>query len=451
MAWRDIEVSSYPDSALVHVRPHPEAFVGTPQSTRRTVRPDLVLLRSFVLGNHEHDWRHKMGGFLHHGTPCINSLSATVWSTEKSVQWGLLRRVASVCPGFPLVPQIYYSHPSTTGFAPDFPCVVKVGSASQGLGKARVADSGQWQDCVSLLSMQSGAWFVSEPHVTWVADIRVQRIGKHYRAIRRTRTGSSSAWKANDAIGITEEDVPVEARWRRWADACAQVLEMDILGLDILQEQDGSEHVLECNGSSIGFPERHRAEDSRHIAELVLQRLNSLFVPPRAELPTTVPWAPALQDLAPFVAVFRCRAEPTPSAVAHLRAALARQNAWRDADVMVLQLQPCSRIVPSDTASIVPSTYVLLWLECAAREASCRPGGELLHQLDREADKVRHFALPVPEEDLMNAIEVMCNELKILERCGDDSAGVEDAAGWRAGLRDSVQGAASSSSLVNDE
>ncbi len=136
--------------------------------------------------------------------------------------------------------------------------MVKVGSASQGIGKSRVLDQPQWNDTLSLLGMQEHG-FTTEPLVDWVGDVRVQvtnlcvclccvdcssynnvyvslshmqKIGMHYRAIRRCKTAAAanlSVWKANEGIGISEEDVPVALRWRVWADACATVLDMDLL------------------------------------------------------------------------------------------------------------------------------------------------------------------------------------------------------------------------------
>lgn len=71
------------------------------------------------------------------------------------------------------------------------------------------------------------ASYCDAAHSVWV-----QKIGSHYRAIRRSKTAAAanlSVWKANEGIGIVEEDVPVEMRWRVWADACATVLDMDLL------------------------------------------------------------------------------------------------------------------------------------------------------------------------------------------------------------------------------
>ena len=280
--WRDIEVTSFHDSGcLISILRNQDPFPDTPQDKFRTFTPDFVLLRSYALGNYEHDWRLKISGFYHADVPCLNSIDSFVWSVEKVTLFTKLKRVQKKYPDFPLIKQTYYSHPRAGTFPPDFPTVVKVGSSSQGVGKSKVVNQSQWTDTLSLLSMVP-QYFTSENFVDWVYDVRVQKIGSHYRAIKRSRTGDRSAWKANEPVGITEDDVPVKDTWRRWIDAAAEELEMDICGLDIIGDDKENEYVLEINSSSIGFPQRHREEDVGHICELVISRLESLFVNPSA-------------------------------------------------------------------------------------------------------------------------------------------------------------------------
>jgi hypothetical protein len=131
----------------------------------------------------------------------------------------------------------------------------------------------QWKDTMSLMEMMPNQGFTSEPFVKWKSDLRIQKIGDHYRAIRRfkTRPDNAEVWKANEGFGIEEEDVKVEERWKQWADVCARELKMDILGIDLLVDEEGNEFLLEVNSSSVGFAVRHRAEDVGHIVELLLQ------------------------------------------------------------------------------------------------------------------------------------------------------------------------------------
>jgi len=127
-----------------------------------------------------------------------------------------------------------------------------------------------WKDTLSLMSMMT-EYFVTEPFINWKADIRVQKIGPHYRAIERRRTSDQSPWKVNDPVGIEEEDVTVKKRWKKWIDLCAEELDMEICGMDLLVTDD-KEYILELNSSSIGLPQRHAEEDTGYIRELVFEK-----------------------------------------------------------------------------------------------------------------------------------------------------------------------------------
>lgn len=230
--WADVEAVAFGQGSLVlhgarggrcaqmltpsAVHAQRTALPGTRQAERRSFSPDVVLLRSYVLGTPSQDHRRVMAALHHANVVTVNSLASFTLAVDKAVLFGALRRVRDACPSFPLVEATYYSSSAVGGFveAP-FPVVVKLGSASQGVGKARVAE-GAWSDTLSLLAMQTDGFCV-EPLIAWVGDVRVQKIGRHYRAIRRRKVpgGSVDAWKANDAMGIAEEvrPCPPSSRW----------------------------------------------------------------------------------------------------------------------------------------------------------------------------------------------------------------------------------------------
>jgi hypothetical protein len=56
----------------------------------------------------------------------------------------------------------------------------------EGVGKSKINDMDHWKDMLSVLAM-SKEYFVTEPYIPWKADVRVQKIGNHYRAIERVR------------------------------------------------------------------------------------------------------------------------------------------------------------------------------------------------------------------------------------------------------------------------
>jgi hypothetical protein len=53
-------------------------------------------------------------------------------------------------------------------------------------------------------------YFTSEPFISWDFDIRIQKIGNHFRAFRRT----SKHWKSNVDIAMKDEDIEVEDRYK---------------------------------------------------------------------------------------------------------------------------------------------------------------------------------------------------------------------------------------------
>lgn len=112
-----------------------------------------------------------------------------------------------------------------------------------------------------------------EPFIRGQFDLRIQKIGAHFRAFRRFDI--SGEWKTNTGTAIMEE-IECEERWRRWAEASAAMFGgLDILAVDAIVEEDtGKEFIMEVNGTSIGLHPDRADEDNRHIMELVLERMN---------------------------------------------------------------------------------------------------------------------------------------------------------------------------------
>jgi ribosomal protein S6--L-glutamate ligase len=61
-------------------------------------------------------------------------------------------------------------------FEPEFPTVVKIGNYHAGYGKAKIADTQQWEDLKDL-SFISEDYITVEPFIDYVADIRCLAIG----------------------------------------------------------------------------------------------------------------------------------------------------------------------------------------------------------------------------------------------------------------------------------
>lgn len=207
--------------------------------------------------------------------------------------------------------------------------------------------------------MDGTSGFTAEPCVPWVSDLRLQKIGSHYRAIRRFKTGQGEAsWKANEAFGIDEEDVPMETRWREWCDVAARVLKMDILGLDLLVDKEGREYVLECNSSSIGFPPRHRDEDLGHIVEVLNVRIAQVA----RRLTAATKKRNLLKDAAAGVADKKTAV--TIEALASLLNEFKTSGSW---DVALLK--PAKKLAVAGPA--VRAALVLLVAQCFAQQHQC--------------------------------------------------------------------------------
>jgi len=112
-----------------------------------------------------------------------------------------------------------------------------------------------------------------EPFIQGQADLRIQKIGEHYRAFRRQ--GISGEWKTNTGCSIMEE-IELCDRWRFWADSAAELFGgLDILTVDaIVEEGTGKEHILEVNGTSSGLHPDCEDEDNGYIREVVLDAMN---------------------------------------------------------------------------------------------------------------------------------------------------------------------------------
>lgn len=129
-----------------------------------------------------------------------------------------------------------------------------------------------------------------EPFTRGIGDLRLQKIGGHYRAFFRRST--CGAWKTNTESSVLEE-IPVTDAFIEWLDAAAEMLgsraKLDILTIDVIVRGDPARAmeadegavppealdesnyvVLEVNGTSSGLAPDCAEEDNAHIANLCL-------------------------------------------------------------------------------------------------------------------------------------------------------------------------------------
>lgn len=106
-------------------------------------------------------------------------------------------------------------------------------------------------------------------------DIRVQKIGSHYRAYKRV----NSNWKGNVGSSVLTE-IEVTDTFKFWADIVYQEVfnsEMDIFTVDAVHTTDDKYYILEINDSASGFAPQNYAQDMKHVRDVVLERVKKLL------------------------------------------------------------------------------------------------------------------------------------------------------------------------------
>ncbi|MBN2153366.1 MAG: hypothetical protein JW839_18070 [Candidatus Lokiarchaeota archaeon] len=234
-------------------------------STDEKIVPDVVLFRRVD--------KKLLFGLQFTCTPCVNCLESIYANLERpwvyGGLYGIKQRLGAAA--FPLIEQQYYTDAGNVARAPDPPFVMKVGAAHAGFGKMRIESRQQLDDFTSLMAMYPD-YITAEPFVKAESDVRIQKIGPHYRAFKRKIVAS---WKAN-VFGTEPEDIPVTSTYKSWADECAKLFGgMDILALDVLHTATGEDVIIELNDCQIGFVKRHEREDMADVARVVVERLSA--------------------------------------------------------------------------------------------------------------------------------------------------------------------------------
>ena len=281
----DISLTSYGQGGpVVNLRKAKHPHPNTSQERDRTVVVDFILLRSVTRGIFGQDSRNILMAFMHARIPSVNSLLSAYMALERPVMWGELKAIQKQLGGasnFPLIDQNCHTSSREMTVSSDPPCVVKIGHAHAGQGKILVHDRTQWEDVRSIITLH-GDYATAEPFVPADFDARVQKIGPHYRAFKRT----SMNWKMNQGHGSVVEEIEVPPKWQVWADECAKACGgLDILGLDLIHDREkDTYHILELNDTAIGLVHRVAQEDNEHIRDLVLFRMTEHFNPSSSSL-----------------------------------------------------------------------------------------------------------------------------------------------------------------------
>jgi len=133
----------------------------------------------------------------------------------------------------------------------------------------KITDEKQWEDFISVCGVSSN-YFTTEDYIDWDFDLRVQKIGKHYRCFKRV----SSGWKVNTSLDMEDEEVPINDQYQFWIDTICEEIGMEITALDVIyQESDDKYYILEVNSSAIGLNPKTIREDEQHIVELTIEKM----------------------------------------------------------------------------------------------------------------------------------------------------------------------------------
>mmetsp|Transcript_28319 Transcript_28319/g.39991 ORF Transcript_28319/g.39991 Transcript_28319/m.39991 type:complete len:380 (-) Transcript_28319:12-1151(-) len=279
-SWLETEVSVFEDSGcLMQIAPVRESERKVVRPASLTVKPDFILIRNQVRGpTPNSDKRNVLYGLLMGNVPSVNSLQSEYMNLERPIMFGALRDIAKRVgkDKFPLVPQNFYSSSQQMVISTDLPSVIKVSHAHAGMGKVKVNTHDDFRDIATVVALHSD-YCTAEKFIDSEYGIRIQKIGNHYRVFKKVFTGSG--WKSQFG-GADLQEIPLTDTYKLWADECAKSFGgMDLLAVDALHGKDGKDYIIELNGTAIGFHAKSIQEDTKHVKEVVIEKLNALFGP----------------------------------------------------------------------------------------------------------------------------------------------------------------------------
>ncbi|CAH3039227.1 unnamed protein product [Porites lobata] len=275
----DLNLASYSDSGtMVDIQVYREGTVVV-----RSFRPDFVLIRQSVRGiGPKEDYRNILLGLQFGNVPCVNSLTSIYNFAEKPWVFAQLIQLQKRLgkDAFPLVEQAYYPNYKEMLITPKFPVVVKVGHANGGYGKVCVHNHRSFQDIASIVAL-SDTYATTEPFIPGKCDVRIQKIGTHYRAFKRTSI--SDNWKTNTGSAVLEE-IEITDRYKMWVDECSQLFGggLDIMCVEAIVGKDNKEYIIEVNDTAMRLFSDTQDEDQRRIADLIVEKMEKQY-PPKLE------------------------------------------------------------------------------------------------------------------------------------------------------------------------
>jgi len=276
--FEDMQLASYSTGSgcWVDIARSKKPIPGTSQNQMRTVKPDIVLIRSTVRSL-DIDYRNLLYGLQYGCVAGVNSLESIYGCLERPWVFAELIKIQKRLGSdvFPLIEQNYYSNHREMLITPQYPVVLKVSHAHAGYGKVRLENHHQFEDIRSLVALHQDDYATAEPFIEGEYDLRIQKIGSHYRAFKRISI--SGNWKTNTGTSVVES-IPLTDQYKLWVDECAKIFGgLDILAVDAIHASNGKEYILEVNDSAIGLCPDTEEEDSLHIRDVVMEKLLAQF------------------------------------------------------------------------------------------------------------------------------------------------------------------------------
>eukprot|EP01100_Stratorugosa_tubuloviscum_P006685 TRINITY_DN284_c1_g1_i1.p1 TRINITY_DN284_c1_g1~~TRINITY_DN284_c1_g1_i1.p1 ORF type:complete len:358 (+),score=145.85 TRINITY_DN284_c1_g1_i1:61-1074(+) len=296
--WSDISVeTNSKEGAIVYIKASINPLPFSTQKEDRSVKPDFILIRNFPTDLHSKDYKNVVMGLMMANIPSINSLHSIFMCMHRVLLYGELLKIQKQLnanenentnnnsisgPKLELIEMSYFgnepnSHQRSTLISKQlkFPCVIKVGNTHAGYGKFRIQNQTDFEDMKSIIALNND-YYTMEPMIDKEFEYRIQKIGNHFRCFRRN---SSNCWK-NNWGNLTFEDHPLEQSHINWAENCSNIFGgLDMLALDVLHTKEGKDLILELNDSSFGLMWNHEQQDIQYIIELVLQKMNQIYIP----------------------------------------------------------------------------------------------------------------------------------------------------------------------------
>jgi len=272
-----VQSDSFKRQPLINIRPNTNSLQSYRNTNSRIFQPDFVLVRKLVRGLNvvRDDYTNALYGLIFSQLPAVNSLLSIQQSLERPIVYAEMNKIKRRLGDekFPLIPMTYYSNYQAMRFTPELPLVAKIGFAEAGFGKMKFTEQTDVEDFTTVVALHDDYVTLEKFVTNREYDIRIQKIGKHFRAYTRT----NSNWKGNKGTCQLNE-VQMNDKYQMWIDECAKMFGgMDILTVDAIHTKEGKDYILEINDTASGFAPSNQKQDMEHVKELVLQRIEEFY------------------------------------------------------------------------------------------------------------------------------------------------------------------------------